>query len=75
MIINCCLLLMICVRCCKCRYREFEELLNKIKKIHSSEAGLLKLLGKMHIGSILNPDFIEGRRVGLNKFVINLMQV
>ncbi len=64
-----------CVSCRKCRYGEFEELFNKIKKNYLSEAGQLKLGGKIRLVSKFNPDFIIGRRARLHDFTIKLMKV
>ncbi len=64
-----------CMRCRQYRYSEFEDLLKEIKEVYSSEARQLKLPGRIHLGRKFDPEFIKGRRVGLNTFIINLMKV
>ena len=57
-----------------CRYSEFDNLVDEIKKEYPSMNKLVKLPGKK-VYNRFDPEFIEERRVGLRDFIINLMKV
>ena len=56
-----------------CRYNEFHELHEKIKKQYPEAS--LKLPGKRIWGNNFDPEFIRARREGLHDFVMKLIQV
>ena len=56
-----------------CRYNEFHELHEKIKKQYPEAS--LKLPGKRIWGNNFDPEFIRARREGLHDFVVKLIQV
>ena len=72
---QCCPLLDHYVKCCNCRYSEFETLFGEIKKKYPSRDKLVKLPGKKVLKSKFDPNLIDERRIGLHDFIINLMNV
>ena len=61
------------MKCHSCRYNEFHDLHEKIKKQYPEAS--LKLPGKRIWGNNFDPEFIRARREGLHDFVMKLIQV
>lgn len=57
-----------------CRYNEFSELHDKLKK-KFFEANSLKLPGKRFLGNNFAPEFIRSRKERLHEFVLQMAKV
>jgi hypothetical protein len=57
-----------------CRYNEFYELHEKLKK-KFFEANALKLPGKRFLGNNFDPEFIRSRKERLHEFVLKMAAV